>query len=174
MRNIIIMLLLLFFQSFDMSAQIDYTQLIGDDTTDFFSYGESSTRVGFRIGSGNIIENNQISDSKRYNSIEFELLEKLINGIDFTCGFQFMRNDTSSFNSSGTLLSVGLSIYPFRDFIISPFGNFSIGNYGARMAAGVTIPLYFVKGFIDARYEKFVTGSPIHLAGISAGMNIEL
>ena len=182
MKNIITIIVFILVNSVTMNAQTDYSQILGDDSTEVF---EPSFRMGFRTGTLLCFEPGiyRPDYSDNFKSYEFEMSNKLTEGIDLTFTFQNLKNDSGYTNQYGNLDdnvnfgSIGITLIPFRKGYISPIINFSTGiarGFAFSLSGGVHIPFHFVDGGLEIRYQRLMFGQFVSFSGITAGMNIGL
>ncbi|MEY5131853.1 MAG: hypothetical protein RL734_1920 [Bacteroidota bacterium] len=161
-----------------MNGQLNDTFDINkkSDSISIFGYQRPSSLIGIRFGNLNLSGRDSAGNRNMFSSFELEYLKSLSKNIDLTFTWQLLDNSAQAsypyHSEQQHQILIGLSIVSLRDWIINPYAHVSAGT-AISISGGVIIPLHFLNGEINLRYQR-IGGSSSSYSGYSAGMNVSL
>lgn len=146
------------------------------DSTSISGYQRPSKLIGIRFGNLNLSGRDSAGNRNKFSSFELEYLKSLSKNIDLTFTWQLLDNSAQASypypSEQQHSFLIGLSIVSLRDWIINPYAHLSAGTT-ISISGGVIIPLHFLDGEINLRYQR-IGGTSSSYSGYSAGMNVSL
>jgi len=161
-----------------MNGQLNDTFDINkkSDSTSISGYQRPSSLIGIRFGNLNLSGRDSAGNRNKFSSFELEYLKSLSKNMDLTFTWQLLDNSAQASypypSEQRHQILIGLSIVSLRDWIINPYANLSVGT-AISISGGVIIPLHFLNGEINLRYQR-IGGSSSAYSGYSAGVNVSM